>query len=261
MELGALRKRLDDLELLISGMAAKLDLLSPAHFPHAPPGLEPLLACYEETDRRLDTLEKVYVLIDWIAMESSAKKMGMLATPDHENPRVPVFDMTFGEKDSDTFDEHSESEQRCSDMDLNTEADHHNFEAGQQIIETDLQGSEHEVHAVVVDRVAPLRKLKVNFSDASTSSYLSSTALSELDDDVGKQKPDKDSTNLGEPSENLITVEMHKQLLNEQDQRQTVKVNYFSSANEEGFLPEQHDIIEKHMMRARALAKESADEK
>ena len=157
MEVVALRSRVIALETMVMELSAKVDKLTHENFLQTPPGLQTLVArpC-EALEQRLDTLEKVFLLVDWLDIEKSAK----LICGDSAHLRirealpVTVFDMTLGDKgdngkssetdqrDMDTELESSDGDQHKEEESLITEMGQHNSKENHQVSVEQQSGEE-----------------------------------------------------------------------------------------------------------------------
>ena len=114
MEMTVLMKQLDELKACVSVLSTRLDSLHQERYPHAPPGLQlEAASTFDEMEQRLQTLEQIYVLVDWIAIESSAKQATMQTYVPTicESRAIEEFDMTVGDavanKDANETESHS----------------------------------------------------------------------------------------------------------------------------------------------------------
>ena len=107
IELAELRSRLAKLETSVTTLSAKLGAMMNASLLQTPPGLQPPSDCSSDAvDRRLRTLEQVFLLTDWAALELAAKKVHepRVALPRGGVVETLVFDMTLGD-----VEEHADS--------------------------------------------------------------------------------------------------------------------------------------------------------
>ena len=141
----ALEQRLGAVEQIVTDMVAKIESIVAGSTTLHPPGLQRHFEERGELERRVDVLERIFLLVDWVALEPSAKLSA--AEEDHI---VPVFDMTIGDEGS--TDKPSEADQDSTEVEeQSNEVDYLYSEVGKHI----LDNSEHvlEIDEPLVDCV------------------------------------------------------------------------------------------------------------